>query len=40
MSLRGAIEALLDTLSGGRPWCWDAGLSRLLDQAVMDEEEA
>jgi hypothetical protein len=38
MSARGRIEALLDALSGAGPWCYDGGLSALLDQAVLVEE--
>lgn len=30
------VEHLLDRLG----WAWDAGLSALLDQAVLDEEAA
>lgn len=33
---RAQVERLLDLLS----WGWDGGLSRLLDQAVLDEEGA
>jgi len=36
MTSREAIEACLDALGG--PWPWDAGLSRLLDEAVVEEE--
>jgi len=35
---RAQAEALLDALSGGWPWCYDAGLSRLLDAATLAEE--
>ena len=32
---------MLDALLGGWPWLvWDAGLSALLDAAVVDEERA
>jgi hypothetical protein len=36
--IRAEIEALLDQL--GQPWPWDAGLSLLLDAAVIAEERA
>jgi hypothetical protein len=39
MGSRGRIEALLDALSGGWPWYYDGGLSALLDEAVLLEEE-
>ena len=37
---RGQVEALLDALSGGWPWYDDAGLSMLLDAALLAEEPA
>jgi hypothetical protein len=37
---RRAVEHLLDALSGGFPWCFDAGLSALFDQALLLEEGA
>ena len=33
---RADVESLLDMLG----WAWDAGLSLLLDQAVLEEEAA
>jgi len=38
VNARAKIEALLDLL--GRPWPWDSGLSRLLDQVLLAEEGA
>ena len=38
---RAAVEALLDDLLGGWPWCsWDGALSFLLDAAVAAEDGA
>jgi hypothetical protein len=36
VSRRGQVEALLDALG----WAWNAALSAMLDQAVVEEEGA
>jgi hypothetical protein len=39
MIRRADVEAMLDALSGGWPWYYDGGLSALLDEAVLLEED-